>query len=111
MVETGEGEGLPRATFNYHLFCRNVGRKVAVSSHLCYHKIKISAHHRGRVRVELRSRSHTDGSGVARSRDLIGNSVATARRPIELRIKHLTKPRKASASNIIPGGRVGGRSS
>jgi hypothetical protein len=39
MVETGEGKGLPRATFNYHLFCRNAGRKRAVSSHLCYHKI------------------------------------------------------------------------
>ena len=27
MEETGEREGLPRATFNYHLFCRSVGRK------------------------------------------------------------------------------------
>ncbi len=39
MVETEEGKGLPRVAFNYHLFCRNVGRKRAVSSHLCYHKI------------------------------------------------------------------------
>jgi hypothetical protein len=28
MVETEEGKGLmPRSTFNYHLFCRNVGKK------------------------------------------------------------------------------------
>jgi hypothetical protein len=39
IVETGEGKGLSRTTFNYHLFCRNVGRKWVVSSNLCYRKI------------------------------------------------------------------------
>ena len=39
MVETGEEKGLSRANFNYRLFCRNVGRKGAVSNHRCYHRM------------------------------------------------------------------------
>jgi hypothetical protein len=35
----GEGKGLPRATFNYHAFCRNVRRKGDISSNLCNYKI------------------------------------------------------------------------
>jgi hypothetical protein len=73
MGETGEGKGLPRAAFNYHIFCRNVGRKGAVSSHLCYHKMVKMGEEKGlsRANFNYHKIEEMGGKGAASNHPLI----------------------------------------